>query len=129
MANKQEVMKYFMPILMAELTMDDDFMKVLLRLNSSNDFIFILQAIKTRRNKILKLDGYFERVESLYNDEEFRSHFRLGKETVEVLVQLVGNCPEVPSLQQGPGRPPIPVESMSWFLYGILGIKIHIMRS
>ena len=38
-------MKYFMPILMPELAMDDDFTEVLLRLNSSDDFIFILQAI------------------------------------------------------------------------------------
>ena len=37
------------------------------------DFNFILQAIKTRRNKILKQDGYFERVVSLYNHKDFRS--------------------------------------------------------
>ena len=57
--------------------MDDDFTEVLFRLNSSDDdFNFILQAIKTRRNKILKQDGYFERVASLYNDDNFRSlHF------------------------------------------------------
>ena len=48
----------FYPPLLAELAMDDDFTKVLFRLNSSDDdFNFILQAIKTRRNiKILKQD-------------------------------------------------------------------------
>ena len=77
-ANQQEVMKSFMPPLLAELAMNDDFTEVLFRLNSSNDdFNFILQAIKTRRNiKILKQDGYFERAVSLYNDKDFISlHF------------------------------------------------------
>ena len=75
--NQQEVMKFFMPLLMAELAMDDDFTEVLFRLNSiDDDFNFILQAIKARRNKILKQDGYFERVVSLHNDDDFRSlHF------------------------------------------------------
>ena len=51
------------------MAMDDDFMEVLFGLNfSDDDFNFILQAIKTRRNKILKQDGYFERVVSLYKD-------------------------------------------------------------
>ena len=79
--------------------MDDDFSKVLFRLNSSDDdFNFISQAIKTRRNiKGLKRDGYFERAVSLCNDEYFRSlHFWLNTETVEVLVQLVGNRLEIP---------------------------------
>ena len=76
-ANQQEAMRFFIPPLLVELAMDDDFTEVLFRLNSSNDFNFILQAIKTRRNiKILKQDGYFEKAVSLYNDEDFRSlHF------------------------------------------------------
>ena len=51
-----------MPLL-AELAMDDGFTKVLFWSNSNDDnFNFILQAIKTRRNiKILKQDGYSER--------------------------------------------------------------------
>ena len=55
------------PPLLAELAINDDFTKVLFRLYSSDDdFNFILQAIKTRRNiKILKQDGYFERTVSL----------------------------------------------------------------
>ena len=67
MANQQEVMKFFIPPLLAELAMDDDFTEVLFRLNSSDDdFNFILQAIKTMRNiKILKQYGYFETAVSL----------------------------------------------------------------
>ena len=43
-ANQQEVMKFFMPPLLAELAVDDDFTEVLFRLNSSDDdFSFILQ--------------------------------------------------------------------------------------
>ena len=72
-------MKFFIPPLLAKLAMDDDFTKVLFRLKSSDDddFNFILQAIKARRNiKILKQDRYFERAVSLYNDEDFGSlHF------------------------------------------------------
>ena len=50
MANQREVVKFFVPLLMAELAMDDDFTEVLFRLNSSDDdFNFILQAIKTTR--------------------------------------------------------------------------------
>ena len=52
MANQQEVVKFFVPLLTAELAMDHDFKEVLFRLNScDNDFNVILQAIKTRRNK------------------------------------------------------------------------------
>ena len=71
------VVKFFVPLLTAELAMDNDFTQVLFRLNSSDDdFNFILQTIKTRRNKNLKQDGYFVRVVSLYKDEDFRSlHF------------------------------------------------------
>ena len=71
----------------------------------------------------MKLDGYFEREISLYNDEDFRRHFRLCRETVEVLVQPVGNCPEVPSVQQGPGRPPTPVEKQVLISLWYLGHK------
>ena len=71
----------------------------------------------------MELDGYFERVVSLYNDEDFRRHFRLGRETAEVLVQLVGNCPEVPSVLQGPGRPHIPVEKQVLISLWYLGHK------
>ena len=47
MANQHKVMKFFIPPLLAELAMDDDFTTVLFRLNSSDDdFNFILQAIK-----------------------------------------------------------------------------------
>ena len=96
------------PPLLAELAINDDFTKELIRLN----FNFILQAIETRRNiEILKQGGYFERAVSLYNDEDFRSlHF----------FQLVGNRLEIPSVQQGPGRKSITVEKQVlislWYL-------------
>ena len=48
--------------------------------------MIILKAIETRWNKILKQDGYFERVVPLYNDEGFRSlHFRLSRTIIGVL--------------------------------------------
>ena len=106
------------PPLLAELAINDEFTKELIRFN----FNFILQAIKTRRNiEILKQDGYFERAVSLYNDEDFRSlHFLLSAETDEVLVQLVGNRLEIPSVQQGPGKKSITVEKQVlislWYL-------------
>ena len=51
-------MKFVMTLLIAELAMDDGFTEVLFRLNSSDDgFIFILQAIKRKKNKILILGG------------------------------------------------------------------------
>ena len=57
------------PPLLAELAINDDFTKVLFRLYSSDDdFNFILQAIKTRRNiKFLKQDGYFERTHFIFD--------------------------------------------------------------
>ena len=59
-----------MPLLMAELAMDDDFTEVLFRLMM---ILILFCKLKTRRNKILKQDEYFERVVSLYNREDFRS--------------------------------------------------------
>ena len=57
---------------MAELAMDYDITEVIISIDDG--FNFILQAIKTRRNEIFKQDGYFERVVSLNNHEDFKLH-------------------------------------------------------
>ena len=54
---------------MAELATDYDITEVIISID--DDFNFILQAIKSRRNEIFKQDGYFERVVSLYNHDAY----------------------------------------------------------
>ena len=45
----------------------------------------------------------------VYSDETLRRRFRLRTETVEILVQVTENCPEIPSSNQRPWRTPFPV--------------------
>ena len=46
-----------------------------------------------------------------YTDANFRHHFRMSQETVEILIRMIGNCPEVPNEFDGNrGRHPIAIE-------------------
>ena len=46
-----------------------------------------------------------------YTDANFRHHFRMSRETVEILIRMIGNCPEVPTEFDGSrGRPPLAIE-------------------
>ena len=100
---------------MSELLTDDDLLtSFLLREYSIDaDLVLLLQSVKARKEEILKLEDYVHIIVPGYSDENFRRHFRLRRGTVEILAQMIGNCPEIPSPNQGPGRPPIPVHAIS----------------
>ena len=38
------------------------------------------------------INGYFEITVSIHSDSQFRRHFRMSRETVEVLTRMIGNC-------------------------------------
>ena len=49
------------------------------------------------RNKIPKIEQFVELTVPRYTDANFRNHFRMSWETVEILIRMIGNCPEVPT--------------------------------
>ena len=62
------------------------------------------------RNKIPKIEQFVELTVPRYTDANFRHHFRMSLETVEILVRMIENCPEVPTEFDGNrGRPPIAI--------------------
>ena len=64
-------------------------MSLLLREYSRNvDVVLMLESV-TKREKILKLEGYVHIILSGYSDENFRRHFRLRRGTVEILAQMI----------------------------------------
>ena len=107
----QAVEQLLLPVLMSELLTDDYLlMSFLLREYSRDvDVVLLLQSVKVRKEEILKLEGCVHIIVPWYSDENFRQHFRLWRGIIEILAQMIGNCPEIPSPNQGPGRPPIPV--------------------
>ena len=90
---------------LSELLTDDALLtSFLLREYSRDaDVLLMLQSVKARREEILKLEGYVHIIVPGYSDENFRRHFILRKGIVEILAQITGSCPEIPSPNQGPG--------------------------
>ena len=63
------------------------------------------------RNKIPKIEQFVELTVPRYTDANFRHHFRMSRETVEILILIIGNCPEVPTEFDGNrGRPSVAIE-------------------
>ena len=48
---------------------------------------FEKQAIPSPR-----IHGFFDITVSMHSDFQFRRHFRMSRETVEVLTRMIGNC-------------------------------------
>ena len=62
------------------------------------------------RNKIPKIEQFVELTVPRYTDANFRHHFTMSLETVDILIRMTGNCPEVPTEFHGNrGCPPIAV--------------------
>ena len=73
--------------LVALLMVDDDdneFEESDIELSS---IIAAVMSNMTERNKKKRIEGYFENVIPQYRDDTFRSHFRLCRESVEILCQ------------------------------------------
>ena len=44
------------------------------------------------KNVIPRINGYFDITVPMCSDSQFRKHFRMSRETVEVLTRMIGNC-------------------------------------
>ena len=61
--------------------------------------------------KFPKIEQFVELTVPRYTDANFRHYFRMNRETIEILIRMIGNCPEVPTEFDGNrGRPPIAIE-------------------
>ena len=87
----------------------------------SEDFDVVVRAINNRNEKIARIKKLYEETVPRFNDRQFKYHFRVERNTVQELVRLLLNCPEVPNeFQQRRGRPPIPIMKQTlttlWYL-------------
>ena len=58
-----------------------------------NDVIEIGQLVGYfEKQAIHRINGYFDVTVSMHFDSQFRSHFKMSRETVEVLTKIIGNC-------------------------------------
>ena len=80
----------------------------------------LLQASSFCRNIGVRIHGFAETTVPRYSDPTFRSHFRMWKSTTEILIELLGNCPEVPVLHER-GRPPVKVDKQLFITLWYLG--------
>ena len=57
-----------------------------------NDVIEIGQLVGyLEKQAIHRINGYFDVTVSMHFDSQFRSHFKMSRETVEVLTKIIGN--------------------------------------
>ena len=100
----QAVEQFLLPAVMSKLLTDDNLItSFLLREYSEGvDVVLMLQFVKARREEIFKFEGYMDIIVPRYSDENFRRHFRLRRGTIEILAQMIGNCPEIGSPNQQP---------------------------
>ena len=64
----------------------------------------LLQSSRFCRNTAVRIHGFAETTVPRYSDPTFGTHFRMQRSTAEILVQLLGNCPEIPIVHER-GRP------------------------
>lgn len=90
-------------------------------MNSEDDCeINILAAVATfMRRKLHRNEGYFEFALPTYSIDEFKSHFRMTRSTMEALCREVQTTGRVPQ-RHAFGRPPIPLQkqvlAFVWFI-------------
>ena len=80
----------------------------------------LLQASKSLRNTGVRIHGFAENTVPRYPEPTFRTHFRMCKSTAERLIQLLGDCPEIPVFHER-GRPPVKVDKQLFITLWYLG--------
>ena len=77
-------------------------------INSEDDAVDIFPAASTfMRRNLQRTEGYFEHALPGYSLDEFKSHFRITRGTMEGLCRVAQATGRVPQ-QNSFGRPPIP---------------------
>ena len=89
-------------------------------INSEDDEVDIFAAASTfMRRNLQRTEGYFEHTLPGYSLDEFKSHFRMTRATMEVLCRVVQATGRVPQ-RHSFGRPPIPLHkqvlAFLWFI-------------
>ena len=85
-------------------------------------FLLFQQTLEKERVPRVRITGYFEETCQMYSQEEFRRHFRMNREVVFLISEILRNCPGIPSpeTQQHGGRTPVDVEKQLlitlWYL-------------
>ena len=68
------------------------------------DFLNIIPAIvqeAIKRNQANRITGYFESIIPMYSGIEFKSHFRMRRESVEILCGRLSVFPSLQNTQSG----------------------------
>ena len=81
----------------------------IIRMDDLLIFMMLDEYKKTCRNVAVRTDSYTERTVPWLSDSSFHQHFRLSRSTGQKLVEVLGNCPEIP-VRRERGRPTIDLE-------------------
>ena len=95
--NMKEALLAIFPVFLQEF-LDSDNEMILLQKNMHDDVAECGKLLGLLdRNKIPKIEQFVELTVPRYTDANFRHHFRMSRETVEILIRMIRNCPEVPT--------------------------------
>ena len=91
----KEALLAIFPVFLQEF-LDSDNEMILLQKNMHDDVAEYGKLLGLLdRNKIPKIEQFVELTVPRYTHANFRHHFRMSRETVEILIRMTGNCPEV----------------------------------
>ena len=109
--NMQEASFAIFPVFLREF-LDSDNEMIPLQKNMDDDVAESGKLLgHLDRNKIPKIEQFVELTVPRYIDANFHHHFRMSRETIEILIPMIGNCPEVLTEFDGNiGRPLIAIE-------------------
>ena len=93
MAGDQNVALMLMQVLIQHISdMENEFM-AWFHVFFLNDVIEIGKLVGYfEKQAIPRINGCFDITVSVHSDSQFRRHFRMSRETVEVLTRMIGNC-------------------------------------
>ena len=99
----------------------DNTVELLVKAAIDEDVDVLVNILNQRNPKIARIQKYCKETVPLFNHAQFRYYFRMQRETVDELEQLLMQCREVPSeYNMGRGRPAIPLRKQIliylWFL-------------
>ena len=96
-----------MPVLLALELLDDSEIKVDEFFDDSDDVILLSVACCFMRRHLNRVPNSFETTIPSYFPDEFKSHFRMTRQTFELFAQEVMTTGRIP-IGNSPGRAPIP---------------------
>ena len=90
-----------------------------------DEFVVVAASVAVFRRKRVCTEDYFRTTVPRLVVEDFRSHFRLSRGTVELIVEQLGTLPGFVQAGDCPGRERVPVEKQLLVAIWLLGNQMR----